>query len=150
MSLVAGVEIDGLRSEPADLGVLDASALRRRRELSSVELTQSCLGRIEERNGGPPTHDGAPDAINAFARVYPGLALQQADAADQRLRRESDAAPRLCGVPVAIKDLYGIAGLPLTASSRVLEGNLASHDALAWARVRDQGMVLLGHTHTHE
>jgi aspartyl-tRNA(Asn)/glutamyl-tRNA(Gln) amidotransferase subunit A len=150
MSLVAGAEIDSSRSEPADLGVLDAAVLLRRHELSSVELTQACLARIEERNGGAPTHDGAPDAINAFARVYPELAMQQAEAADQRLRREADDAPRLCGVPVAIKDLYAVAGLPLTASSRVLEGNLASDDALAWARVRDQGMVLLGHTHTHE
>jgi aspartyl-tRNA(Asn)/glutamyl-tRNA(Gln) amidotransferase subunit A len=56
----------------------------------------------------------------------------------------------LCGIPLALKDLYGVAGLPLTASSAVLEGNIATQDAVAWARLRDQGMVLLGHTHTHE
>ncbi len=43
-----------------------------------------------------------------------------------------------------------MAGLGLTASSAVLEGNIADADATAWARLRDQGMVLLGHTHTHE
>ena len=41
-------------------------------------------------------------------------------------------------------------GLPLTASSRVLEGNVAAADAVVWARLRAQGMVPLGHTHTHE
>jgi aspartyl-tRNA(Asn)/glutamyl-tRNA(Gln) amidotransferase subunit A len=147
MALVEGT---GIQTEPADLGVLEASARLRRRELSSLELTESCLRRIEERNGGPPSHDGVPTAINAFARVYPELALEQARAADERRRQAGDDAPPLCGVPVAVKDLYGVAGLPLTASSRVLEGNVASQDATAWARLRDQSMVLLGHTHTHE
>jgi aspartyl-tRNA(Asn)/glutamyl-tRNA(Gln) amidotransferase subunit A len=147
MSLAEGTDI---QTEPADLGVLEAAAGLRRRELSSVELTESCLRRIEERNGGPPSHDGVPEAINAFARVYPERAMEQAKAADERLRRERDDAPRLCGVPIAVKDLYGVAGLPLTASSRVLEGNVAGEDATAWVRLRDQGMVLLGHTHTHE
>ncbi len=43
-----------------------------------------------------------------------------------------------------------MAGLPLTASSRVLEGNVADADAVVWARLRAAGMVLLGHAHTHE
>jgi aspartyl-tRNA(Asn)/glutamyl-tRNA(Gln) amidotransferase subunit A len=43
-----------------------------------------------------------------------------------------------------------VAGLPLTASGRFLDGNIAAQDAVAWARLRDQGMVLVGHTHTHE
>jgi aspartyl-tRNA(Asn)/glutamyl-tRNA(Gln) amidotransferase subunit A len=144
------VERTGLHIEPADLGVLEAADRLRRRELSSVELTESCLSRIDERNGGPPSDEGAPDVINAFARVYPELALEQARAADARRQQEGDDAPALCGVPLAVKDLYAVAGLPLTASSQVLEGNVADQDATAWARLRDQGMVLLGHTHTHE
>jgi aspartyl-tRNA(Asn)/glutamyl-tRNA(Gln) amidotransferase subunit A len=134
----------------ADLGVLEAAARLRARELSAVELAEACLARIEERNGGEPTFDGAPDAINAWARLYPERALEAARAADERLAREGEGAPLLCGVPVGVKDLYGVAGLPLTASSRVLEGNVATEDALAWTRLRDAGMVMLGHTHTHE
>src|SRR5438132_800407 len=118
------VESTGLQIEPADLGVLEAADRLRRRELSSVELTESCLSRIDERNGGPPSDEGAPDVINAFARVYPELALEQARAADERRRQEGDDAPALCGVPLAVKDLYAVAGLPLTASSQVLEGNV--------------------------
>jgi aspartyl-tRNA(Asn)/glutamyl-tRNA(Gln) amidotransferase subunit A len=134
----------------SDLGLLEAAALMRDRRLSAAELTDACLQRIERCNGGPPTHDGSPDAINAWARVYPELAREQARRADERLARESEAAPMVCGIPLALKDLYGVAGLPLTASSRVLEGNVAADDALAWARLRAEGMVLLGHTHTHE
>jgi aspartyl-tRNA(Asn)/glutamyl-tRNA(Gln) amidotransferase subunit A len=134
----------------SDLGVLEAVALLRDGRLSAAELTDACLQRIEQLNGGPPSHQGAPDAINAWARLYPALARDQAVAADQRRSEQGDAAPLLCGIPLALKDLYGVAGLPLTASSRVLEANLAGEDAVAWARLRDEGMILLGHTHTHE
>jgi aspartyl-tRNA(Asn)/glutamyl-tRNA(Gln) amidotransferase subunit A len=137
-------------TDAADLGVRAAAELLSARQLSATELTDACLQRIEERNGGPATIDGAPDRINAWARLYPDLAREQAEDADQRRAREGDAVPMLCGIPIGLKDLYGVAGLPLTASSRVLEGNVATADATAWARLRDQGMVLLGHTHTHE
>jgi len=133
-----------------DLGVLDAARLLAAGDLSSIELTEACLRRIEERNGGPPTFDGGPDRVNAWARLYPELAREQATAADERRVREGDATPLLCGIPIGLKDLYAVAGLPLTASSRVLEGNVPAIDSTAWQRLREQGMVLLGHTHTHE
>ena len=137
-------------TNPAELGVLDAAALLRDRSLSAVELVGACLDRIEQLGGGSATFDGAPEAINAWARVYPELAREQARAADERREREGDAAPAVCGVPLALKDLYAVAGLPLTASSRVLEGHVPREDSAVWATLRDQGMVLLGHTHTHE
>ncbi|MFZ1997474.1 MAG: amidase, partial [Solirubrobacteraceae bacterium] len=135
-------------TNPADLGVLEASSLLRDRTLSAVELTEACLARIDERNGGPPTFEGSPEAVNAWVRLYPELARASARAADARLA--AGDAPALCGIPLALKDLYGMEGLPLTASSRVLEGNVAGADAQVWARLRSQGMVPLGHTHTHE
>ena len=137
-------------TDPADLGVLDAAAALRRRALSSLELTEACLRAIDRRNGGPPSFDGSPDAINAWVRLYPERALDAARAADERLAREGPQAPLLCGIPIGLKDLYGVAGLPLTASSRVLEGHVAPADATVWSRLADQGMVLIGHTHTHE
>src|SRR5437764_7178397 len=137
-------------SDPADLGLLEAAALLRARKLSALELAEACLSRIEEVNGGEPTFEGAPDAINAWVRLYPELARDHARDADERLARDGQAAPLVCGIPLGVKDLYGMAGLPLTASSRVLEGNVASEDAEAWRRLRGAGMVPLGHTHTHE
>jgi aspartyl-tRNA(Asn)/glutamyl-tRNA(Gln) amidotransferase subunit A len=137
-------------TNPADLGVLAAAELLRTRRLSPGELLEACLARIEERNGGPPTFDGGTDDVNAWVRLYPELAREQADAAAARLEREGSDGPLVCGVPLALKDLYGVAGLPLTASSRVLENNAVSEDSAVWSRLRDQGMLLLGHTHTHE
>jgi aspartyl-tRNA(Asn)/glutamyl-tRNA(Gln) amidotransferase subunit A len=137
-------------SGPADLGLLEAAAQLRSRSLSSAELTDACLARIDEVNGGEPSFEGAPDAINAWVRLYPELAREHARAADKRLASEGDSAPLVCGIPLGLKDLYGMAGLPLTASSRVLDGNVAAEDAVAWQRLRDAGMVPIGHTHTHE
>ncbi len=138
-------------TDPADLGVLEAAVLLRAGGLSSVELTEACLRRIGDRNGGPPTLDGAPDAVNAWVRLSPELARRQAIAADERRARDGDDAPLLTGIPVGVKDLYAIEGLPLTASSRVLDADArATADAPAWAVLRNHGMVLLGHTHTHE
>jgi aspartyl-tRNA(Asn)/glutamyl-tRNA(Gln) amidotransferase subunit A len=137
-------------ADPADLGVLEAAELLRSGRLSAVELTEACLRRIDTRNGGAPTSDGAPDAINAWARLYPEIAREQAALADERRATEGEMTPLLCGIPIGLKDLYAVAGLPLTASSRVLEGNIADTDSTVWARLRDHGMVLLGHTHTHE
>jgi aspartyl-tRNA(Asn)/glutamyl-tRNA(Gln) amidotransferase subunit A len=137
-------------TDPADLGLLDARALLAARRLSSLELTEACLAAIDRRNGGPPSFDGSPRAINAWVRVYEDRAREAARAADARREREGAAAPALCGIPIGVKDLYGVAGLPLTASSAVLQGNVASEDAVLWARLEADGMVLLGHTHTHE
>jgi aspartyl-tRNA(Asn)/glutamyl-tRNA(Gln) amidotransferase subunit A len=128
--------------------LLETAARLRARELSAAELADVCLRRIEERNGGAPSFDGAPGAINAWVRLYPEPAAEQARAADDRLARGD--APLLCGIPLGLKDLYAVAGLPLTASSRVLEGNVPDTDSVAWARLRAHGMVLVGHTHTHE
>jgi aspartyl-tRNA(Asn)/glutamyl-tRNA(Gln) amidotransferase subunit A len=137
-------------TDPADLGVREAAALLRSRSLSAVELLEACQARIAARNGGEPSFDGAPEAVNAFVRLYSEVALEHARAADARLAADPEGASPLCGIPLALKDLFAVAGLPVTASSRVLDGNVADVDSAAWRRLRERGMVLLGHAHTHE
>ena len=133
-------------SDPADLGVIEAAAALAARALSACELVDACLSRIRERDGAP-TFEGDPASVNAWVRVYEEDAREAAARADERLAR--GGAPALCGVPIGLKDLYAAAGKPLTASSRVLD-ELPGHDCDAWARLAAQGMVLLGHVHTHE
>jgi aspartyl-tRNA(Asn)/glutamyl-tRNA(Gln) amidotransferase subunit A len=133
-------------SQPADLGVLEAGAALEARTLSSRELVDACLARIRERDGDH-SHDGDPASINAWVRVYEEDAQAAADRADERLA--AGDAPELCGIPIGLKDLYAVAGKPLTASSRVLD-TVADRDCDAWASLSAAGMVLLGHLHTHE
>jgi aspartyl-tRNA(Asn)/glutamyl-tRNA(Gln) amidotransferase subunit A len=133
-------------TDPADLGVEDAVATLRGRALSSRELVDACLARISERDG-THSHDGDPDSINAWVRVYEEDAREAAAHADERLA--AGDAPELCGIPIGLKDLYAVAGKPLTASSRVLD-EVPDRDCDAWASLSAAGMVLLGHLHTHE
>jgi aspartyl-tRNA(Asn)/glutamyl-tRNA(Gln) amidotransferase subunit A len=133
-------------TEPADLGVLDASEQLALGALSSRELVESCLTRIRERDG-VHGRDGDPSSINAWVRVYEESARASAARADE-LRAAGDVSP-LCGVPVGLKDIYAVAGLPLTASSTLLDAR-PEHDCTVWLRLSAAGMVLLGHLHTHE
>jgi aspartyl-tRNA(Asn)/glutamyl-tRNA(Gln) amidotransferase subunit A len=134
-----------VRTDPADLGVTEAVSALRARELSSLELVQSCLKRIEERDG-THSHVGDPASINAWVRVYADEAIEAARAADQV--EEADRPP-LHGVPVGLKDLYAVAGKPLTASSAAFS-EIPLRDSEVWAALKGAGMILLGHTHTHE
>jgi aspartyl-tRNA(Asn)/glutamyl-tRNA(Gln) amidotransferase subunit A len=133
-------------TDPADLGVEDSAGALRSRALSSRELVEACLRRIHERDG-THTHDGDPESINAWVRVYEEDAIAAAERADKHLA--SGNAPALCGIPIGLKDLYAVAGKPLTASSRVLD-EVSDRDCDAWASLSAAGMVLLGHLHTHE
>ncbi len=151
------------QSNPADLGVLEAASLLQAGLLSSAELTAACQSRIAARNG-PVSFTGSSSEINAWIRLYPDRAAKLAAAADERLasaRRSRRLTPELCGVPIGLKDLYAVDGLPVTASSKVLggdqatgtnaiAGNIASGDSTAWERLAAAGMVLVGHTHTDE
>jgi len=132
--------------DPADLGVLDAADQLASRRLSSRELVDACLARIADRDGRR-SFDGDPGSVNAWVRVYDEQARAAADRADARLA--AGDAPVLCGIPIGLKDLYAAAGHPLTASSRALDEE-PPRDCDAWARLAAEGMVLLGHLHTHE
>jgi aspartyl-tRNA(Asn)/glutamyl-tRNA(Gln) amidotransferase subunit A len=125
-------------AHPADLDVLEASAALRSGELSSRELTAACLERIVQRDA----------RFGAFIRVYETQAARAALRADE-LQASGSAGP-LTGVPIALKDVIGSAGLPLTADSALLEGNVAADDATVWARLGARGMVLVGHLHCGE
>ena len=128
------------------LGVSEASRLLGERKLSARELLDAHLAAIAA--DGPPSFDGRPDAVNAFVRVYEEDARAAAERADERLGAAEPAHP-LCGVPIGLKDLYAVAGKPLTASSRAVA--LAPQaDCDVWARLAPTGAVLVGHLHTHE
>ena len=111
----------------------------RARELTSVRVTDECLRRIEADN----------PALNAFIAVLAEEAMRQAREADQELASGHDRGP-LHGVPISIKDLLDIKGLPTTAASRVREGHVAERDAPTIAHLRQAGAVFIGKTNLHE
>ncbi|WP_417564745.1 amidase [Microbacterium sp.] len=133
---------------PLDAGIDALAAMLHSGELTATALADAMLTRIDDRNGGAPSFDGAPEAINAWVHVAPDTTLRHAADADRRLAT-GDRSP-LCGIPIAVKDLFAVAGEPVTASSRVLDATPAARDSAAWAALAEAGAVYAGHTHTHE
>lgn len=108
-------------------------------ELTSIEVTDACLRRIDADNG----------RLNAFVHVDADQARRQARDRDLELARGHDRGP-LHGVPISIKDLLDVRGTPTTAASRVREGHIAERDATAVAHLRRAGAVFVGKTNLHE
>ncbi len=106
--------------------------------LSSVELTQAILDRIE----------AVDSQIHAYLTTSPEDALADARQADAR-RMAGEDNP-LLGIPLAIKDVIHIQGVASTCGSRILEGFVPSFDATVIERLRAAGAVLLGKTNTDE
>jgi len=123
----------------SDLSLSAAAALVRERKISPVELTQACLDRISRLNA----------EINAFILITADLAIGQARQAEAEIAAGKYRGP-LHGIPIAIKDIVDIAGLPTTAASGVLHGNTARADAPVVANLRQAGAVFVGKTNLHE
>lgn len=108
-------------------------------ELKAVELLDLCLERIGRYDG----------AINSFALLDPAGARAQAEEVDRRIASGEDPGP-LAGVPVGVKDLENVAGLPTQRGSLLFEGAVADRDSTQVSRLRTAGAVILGKTTTPE
>lgn len=124
-------------TDPADLTLVEAAAELRSGAMTSRRLVGAVLDRIAARRD-----------LAAFTHVAAD-ALDQADQADARLAAGDDAGP-FCGLPVGVKDLIDVAGQPATSGSAVFAGRVAPTDAVAVARLRAQGAVLIGKLATYE
>jgi len=107
-------------------------------EFSSEELTRTCLARIERFN----------PALNAFITVIPERALDQAKAADQRIRA-GEGGP-LTGVPIAHKDIFCTQGVRTSCGSRMLDNFIAPYDATVVEKCDAAGLVMVGKTNMDE
>ena len=117
------------------LALIDDPA--RRADVAVVELTEALLVRLEARAD-----------LHATITLTPELALAQARAADAA-RGRGRALP-LDGMPLVIKDILGIAGVPTTVGSRLFADRVASSDADVTTRIRVAGGVILGKANLHE
>jgi len=111
----------------------------RRKEVSPLELTRTCLDRIEKLN----------PALNAFITVTAESALAEARAAEIEIARGEWRGP-LHGIPIALKDLIDTAGTRTTAASAVFEHRVPMEDAEVVQRLRRAGAVILGKNNLHE
>jgi len=109
------------------------------REISSFELTQLVYAQI----------DRVEEKTAAYLTLTRDLALQQARAADERLRDGRDATP-LTGIPIALKDVLCVRDVQSTAGSQILKGFVPPYNATVVERLDREGAVFLGKTNCDE
>jgi amidase len=126
-------------SELHDLTALEQAAAVRTGDVSSLELTDHYLARIDKLS----------DTVGAFITVTADLAREQARALDVEVRRGELRSP-LHGVPVPVKDLNLTAGVRTTFGSTVFAESVPEVDDHVVSLLRDAGTVLLGKTNTPE
>jgi aspartyl-tRNA(Asn)/glutamyl-tRNA(Gln) amidotransferase subunit A len=130
--MVQGVDV-------AYLGIAEAGALFRRRELSPVELASALFERAEQ----------VQETLVPYITPTPEMALEQARAAERELLH-GDAASPLLGIPVAYKDIVMTKGIRTTCGSALHEHWLSEIDAAVVERWRGSGTVMMGKLSTHE
>jgi aspartyl-tRNA(Asn)/glutamyl-tRNA(Gln) amidotransferase subunit A len=108
------------------------------KQVSSVELTQHFLDRIEKFDS----------QYNSFITVTPEVALTQARAADERLAQGD--APLLCGIPLAHKDIFCTEGVRTSCASKMLDNFVPPYNATVVENYLAAGAVMLGKTNMDE
>ncbi|AZQ66324.1 Asp-tRNA(Asn)/Glu-tRNA(Gln) amidotransferase subunit GatA [Silicimonas algicola] len=113
------------------LTLADAREALRSGDTTSAALTRACLDAVE-----------AASALNAVVHPTPDLAMQQAEAADARLK--AGDAPSLCGIPLGIKDLFCTRGVASQAASGILEGFRPEYESTVTTQLFEAGAVMVG------
>ena len=123
----------------SSLTLHEASSKLRRREISSVELTEAVFQRIS----------AIDDKVQAYLTLARESALEQAKQADTRLSAETQPSP-LLGMPLAIKDNFLTRGVRTTCASKILGDFMPPYDATTIAKLRSVGAVIVGKTNLDE
>ncbi|HWL41439.1 MAG TPA: amidase [Ilumatobacter sp.] len=130
---------DALPSDPTELTVAAAGQQLAERQLSSVELTQAYLDRIERDD----------PRLNSYITVLGERALADAAARDAETVAGRTRGP-LHGIPIGLKDNIDTAGVATTAASAVYLDRVPDTDAPVVTRLADAGAVVLGKLNMHE
>jgi aspartyl-tRNA(Asn)/glutamyl-tRNA(Gln) amidotransferase subunit A len=142
LSLLAGGTFKSVLGAPSDFAGItlkQASDLLRSKKASPVDLTRSCLARIEKYN---PT-------LNAFITVTAEQALDAARAMEAEQKNGKWRGP-LHGIPIALKDNMDTAGVRTTGASELFKDRIPTEDADVVRRLKSAGAIILGKLNMHE
>lgn len=115
-----------------ELTIIDAAEGLKRKDFSSVELTDACLDRIKEKNS----------TLNAFITVCEESAREEAKAADRRIA--AGDVHLLTGIPFSVKDAVCTDDIRSTGGARILDNYIPPFDATVIRKIRALGGVLIG------
>jgi aspartyl-tRNA(Asn)/glutamyl-tRNA(Gln) amidotransferase subunit A len=121
-----------------ELSISSARKLLLDREISSLDLTQALLARIDKFD----------ENIGAFITVDKDLAVVQAKKADMDIA--SNNVRSLTGIPIALKDLLCTKGVKTTCGSQILDGFIPQYDGTVVTKLKESGAIIIGKTNLDE
>jgi len=124
--------------ELSSLTIHQLHELLSKKEVTSKEITESTLKRIESVEG----------KVNAYTTLTPELAIKQATQADKNIGQGKLST--LTGIPLAIKDVLCIQGVKTTCGSKILGNFIAPYDATVIKKLREKDVVFIGRTNMDE
>ena len=127
------------RDELCQLGLANLARLIATREVTSVELVEACLARLEQLE----------PKLNAFITVLAEQSRDTARQADNEIANGQIRGP-LHGVPVTIKDLFWMGGVRTTGGSQILQDWVSPDDSALVERLKIAGAIILGKTNLDE
>jgi amidase len=119
---------------------LEQARLIRAKVISPLELVELYLQRIEQLDGN----------LGSYVFVAAEQAIADAKAKTEQLAENSEDLPPFFGVPIAIKDLNAVLGLPCAYGIKLLKNRIATYDDGVVTRIKQAGFVILGKTATSE
>ncbi|MBI2339040.1 MAG: Asp-tRNA(Asn)/Glu-tRNA(Gln) amidotransferase subunit GatA [Deltaproteobacteria bacterium] len=126
-------------ADPAQLTIHELAPKLKKKEISSVELTQSVLDRIEKLDS----------KIGAFVTVCADQALAQAGAVDAQIAKNQYTGP-LMGIPLAPKDIYLTEGIKTTCASKILENYIPPYNSTVIQKFSEARSVIVGKVNMDE
>src|SRR5271156_258168 len=123
--------VETTETKPLSIGDIRTSIESRMRNATAI--AEDCFRQIEVRDA----------QIHAYLSTNRERALNQAARIDD-LAAKGEALPILAGVPVGIKDVLTIEGLPATAGSKILQGYCAPYTGTAVRKLEEAGAIILG------
>ncbi len=127
------------KEEICFMSAIDMFEVIRRQELTSVEITETIIERIEKVN----------PIINAYCTTTFDLARKMAKEADDKVKK-GEKLGLLNGIPTSIKDLVAVKGIRTTYGSKIFENHVPDYDDVVVRRLKKEGCVILGKTNTPE
>ncbi len=119
--------------------IIEAARALRNREVSSADLVRESLSVIHRRN----------PALNAFITITAEAALRRAAEADD-LRARGEACGPLCGIPIALKDVFCTRDVRTTCGSKFFADHVPGIDSAVAEKLQAAGAILVGKTGLHE
>ncbi|HEX2385216.1 MAG TPA: amidase family protein, partial [Candidatus Binatia bacterium] len=122
-----------------ELTIHELGARLKKREISSVELTESVLARIAATD----------ERVGSYVTLCRENAVEDARRADECLKSGGAASP-LLGIPIALKDIFITKGIRTTCCSKILGDFVPPYDGTAVAKLKAAGAVIIGKTNMDE